>query len=466
MRRAPSATRRSQALPATVESKAAPAGAPRGLHHEQYDNGTQPLAGRAALAPIRRRVSESRDPAPSPASGTTVEAPRVGVSTAVGVAFAVQTGVALVIFAPPVLAPAATPAIGVPASTVGIFTSIVYLFAAIAAVSSARPVAALGALRASQVCLLLVAAGIVLVATASLPLVVLGAVLLGLGYGPVTPSSAIILVSTLPARYRSLGFSIKQTGVPVGAGVCGLAIPALVAAFGWQVAACALAAAAVIGAMACQPLQRDFDRGVRGSGPSAGASPLDSLALVWRLPRLRELAIGSFVFAGIQMCVVTYLVVFLTDTGLGLAAAGLAMTCAMVGGLVGRIGWGWVADNLLAPRRTLALVSLLMGVTSIALACVGPSWPLPAVIALSVAAGLSSIAWNGVYLAEVAHRAPEGMATAATGGTMFCTYAGVMVWPSVFYGVHAASGDYAAAFVLVGLLGLAGAGVFARRAPG
>jgi MFS family permease len=387
------------------------------------------------------------------------------VPTAVGVAFAVQAGVALVIFAPPVLAPAATRAMGVDPSTVGVFTSIVYLFAAIAAVSSARPVAALGALRASQLCLVVCAAGIALVATASLPLVVLGAVLLGLGYGPVTPSSAIILVSTLPARYRSLGFSVKQTGVPVGAGACGLAIPALIAAFDWQVAAWALAAAVVAGAVLCQPLQRDFDEGVRGSGPSASTSPLGSLALVWRLPRLRELAIGSFVFAGIQMCVVTYLVVFLTETGLGLAAAGLAMTCAMVGGLVGRIGWGWVADNLLAPRRTLALVSLLMGLTSLGLACVGPSWPLAAVIAISVAAGLSSIAWNGVYLAEVAHRAPPGMATAATGGTMFCTYAGVMVWPAVFFVIHAASGNYVASFVVVGLLGLAGAAMFMRRSP-
>ena len=393
------------------------------------------------------------------------DAPRVGVATAVGVAFAVQAGVALVIFAPPVLAPAATRTMGLDPSTVGVFTSLVYLFAAIAAVSSARPVAALGALRASQVCLLLCAAGIALVATASLPLVVLGAMLLGLGYGPVTPSSAIILVSTLPARFRSLGFSVKQTGVPVGAGACGLAIPALVAAFDWQVAACALAAAAVAGAVLCQPLQRDFDEGVRGSGPSASTSPLGSLALVWRLPRLRELAIGSFVFAGIQMCVVTYLVVFLTETGLSLAAAGLAMTCAMVGGLVGRIGWGWVADNLLAPRRTLALVSLLMGMTSLGLACVQPSWPLAAVIALSVAAGLSSIAWNGVYLAEVAHRAPPGMATAATGGTMFCTYAGVMVWPTVFYVAHAATGSYVASFVLVGLLGLAGAALFVRPSP-
>lgn len=393
------------------------------------------------------------------------DAPRVGVATAVGVAFAVQAGVALVIFAPPVLAPAATRTMGLDPSTVGVFTSLVYLFAAIAAVSSARPVAALGALRASQVCLLLCAAGIALVATAWLPLVLLGAMLLGIGYGPVTPSSAIILVSTLPARFRSLGFSVKQTGVPVGAGVCGLAIPALVAAFDWQMAAFVLAAAVVAGAVLCQPLQRDFDEGVRGSGPSASTSPLGSLALVWRLPRLRELAIGSFVFAGIQMCVVTYLVVFLTETGLGLGQAGLAMTCAMVGGLVGRIGWGWVADNLLAPRRTLALVSLLMGLTSLGLAAVDASWSMVAVLALSAAAGLSSIAWNGVYLAEVAHRAPQGMATAATGGTMFCTYAGVVVWPAVFYVTHSASGNYVASFVLVGLLGLAGAAMFMRRAP-
>jgi hypothetical protein len=272
-------------------------------------------------------------------------------------------------------------------------------------------------------------------------------------------------VSTLPARFRSLGFSVKQTGVPVGAGVCGLVIPALVAAFDWQVAAFVLAAAVVAGAVLCQPLQRDFDEGVRGSGPSASTSPLGSLALVWRLPRLRELAIGSFVFAGIQMCVVTYLVVFLTGTGLGLGQAGLAMTCAMVGGLVGRIGWGWVADNLLAPRRTLALVSLLMGLTSLGLAAVDASWSMLAVLALSAAAGLSSIAWNGVYLAEVAHRAPQGMATAATGGTMFCTYAGVVVWPAVFYVTHSASGNYVASFVLVGLLGLAGAAMFMRRAP-
>jgi hypothetical protein len=35
----------------------------------------------------------------------------------------------------------------------------------------------------------------------------------------------------------------------------------------------------------------------------------------------------------------------------------------------------------------------------------------------------------------------------------------------VFYVAHAATGNYVASFVLVGLLGLAGAAMFVRRSP-
>jgi hypothetical protein len=122
-----------------------------------------------------------------------------------------------------------------------------------------------------------------------------------------------------------------------------------------------------------------------------------------------------------------------------------------------------VADNLLTPRRTLALISAITGFTSLAFALLSPSWPLPVVMILTFVSGLSSIAWNGVFLAEVAHRAPPGMATAATGGVMFCTYGGVMVWPATFYAVHAISGTYVVSFALVGTLGLAGMVMFLRR---
>ena len=389
----------------------------------------------------------------------------VGVAAAVGVAFAVQVGVSFAVFSPPVLAPAAHEAIGVSAAAVGIFTSLVYLFAATAALGSAGPVARFGAVRVSQACLLLAGAGMALAATGSMPLVLLGAALMGLGYGPVTPASAIILISSLPSHVRSLGFSVKQTGVPVAAGVGGLALPALVAWAGWRIASLCVAAACVLIAIGCQWLRPRMDRALAGRAPPGSGTPLASLRLVYASAPLRRLAIGSFVFAGIQMCVVTYLVVFLVgEGGFELATAGLAMTVAMIGGVLGRLGWGWVADNCLTPSRTLALVSLLMGLSAIGFTQVGTAWPMATVLLLAFVAGASAIAWNGVYLAEIAYRAPEGMATAATAGTMFCTYAGVMVWPAVFFAVHAASGGYGAAFAMVGLLGIGGALLFVREA--
>lgn len=405
--------------------------------------------------------ADAADPAgpgaPPPGAG-------VGVASAVGVAFAVQLGVSFAVFSPPVLAPAAHGPIGVSAASVGIFTSITYLFAATAALTSAGPVARFGALRVSQACLLLAAAGMALAATGELPLVILGAALMGMGYGPVTPASAIILISSLPSRMRSLGFSIKQTGVPVAAGVGGLVLPALVVSTGWRVAALLVAGACVAIAIACQWLRPRMDTALAGRAPPGSGSPLASLRLVVASAPLRRLAIGSFIFAGIQMCVVTYLVVFLVgEGGFELASAGLAMTVAMAGGVLGRLGWGWVADNWISPSRTLALVSLLMGLSSIGFTLVGPAWPLAMVMVLAFVAGASAIAWNGVYLAEIAYRAPEGMATAATAGTMFCTYAGVMLWPAVFFAVHAASGGYGAAFAMVGLLGLGGALLFVRE---
>ena len=48
----------------------------------------------------------------------------------------------------------------------------------------------------------------------------------------------------------------------------------------------------------------------------------------------------------------SFLVVYLTETlGYSLVAAGFALTVANLGGIVGRIVWGAVADRCLRPAR-------------------------------------------------------------------------------------------------------------------
>src|SRR5690606_39626516 len=75
-----------------------------------------------------------------------------------------------------------------------------------------------GAIRVSQVGLLICAVGLVLVMSPALPAVVLGAFLIGLGYGPITPASSHLLARNTPAHRRSEERRVgKRCSTPAGA---------------------------------------------------------------------------------------------------------------------------------------------------------------------------------------------------------------------------------------------------------
>src|SRR3990172_2688702 len=159
------------------------------------------------------------------------------------VTFAVQALVAFAVYCAPVMAPVAGPALGFAASAVGYYIAATYFGSMIGSAAAGGWIARFGPIRASQAGLALCLAGLGLAATAWPPLVMLGGFVVGLGYGPTTPASSVILVRAGPPSMFSLGFSIKQTGVPAGGALAGVLVPVLVLAFGWQWGAVAIGAA-------------------------------------------------------------------------------------------------------------------------------------------------------------------------------------------------------------------------------
>jgi predicted MFS family arabinose efflux permease len=160
------------------------------------------------------------------------------------------------------------------------------------------------------------------------------------------------------------------------------------------------------------------------------------------------MAACSFLFCIVQMSLTTYLVTFLhTDMAYGLVAAGLVLSFSQMGGVAGRIIWGYTADRWLGAFRTLVMLAGLMAVCALATALFTPQVPRAVVIAVLVLFGASAIGWNGVYLAEVARRAPPGQASLATGGTLAFTFMGGLVGPSVFGGLSSWFGAYRAGYL-------------------
>ncbi len=382
------------------------------------------------------------------------------------VTLAIQAMVSMALLTLPVMGPEVARALSAPTGLLGVYVALAYLGAMAASVIGGAAVARLGAVRISQLGLLLCAAGLLLSALPWLPAMGLGALLIGLGYGPATPASSHLLARSTPPHRVSLVFSIKQTGVPVGGLLAGAVVPGMALALGWQAALLLVAAACVLCALLAQTVRAAFDADRDRSLPLVPTQVTQPVRLVLGHPALRQLALCSFFFSIIQLSLTTYLVTYLHESvGYSLVAAGLALSVAQGAGVAGRIGWGWVADRWLDARRTLILLAALMVLGCAAVAALSAALPLPLVLGALLLFGASAIGWNGVYLSEVARQAPPGMASVATGGTLFITFSGVVTGPALFGVLASLSGGYRLAYAMLALPALACALLLRRGSP-
>ncbi len=386
-----------------------------------------------------------------------------GIVLPVVLTLAIQVLASLAVFTPPVLAPVAAREMGVAAASVGIVTSLIYLSSAVSALLSGGFIVRFGPMRVSQINLLMIACGIALIAVGHVAAAVVGAILIGLGYGQVTPSSSAVLNERTPDRWRAMIFSIKQTGVPIGGAIAGAMVPAVMVLAGWRWAAIVVTVGCALLAILVQPWRAAADADRDPARRLLDFNLRQPLRVMWTVRPLRELALASFAYSGMQMCLGSYLVVHLVESaGRGVAFSGAAMAVAMAGGVVGRILWGVVADRAVPPRRLLGLLGVGMTVAAFTVGWVDHAWPVAAIFLLAFAFGATAVGWNGVYISEVGRIVPREQAAAVTGATFAMTYLGVFLSPLAIWVVVSAGLGYGAGFALIGLLTLWRASYFFR----
>ena len=376
------------------------------------------------------------------------------VAAAVAMTLAVQSLTAMALAVPSVLAPVAAGDFDAAPTAVGRWVGFSYMAAMFAGLAGGTFVGRYGPARMLQIAVLGVAIGLTIGAGAHVALLLVCGALLGAAHGLVNPASSAILAAASPPRIRSMVFSIKQTGVPLGGAVAGILVPGLLLWMGWQAALLVLAIGAATLLALVAPYRRVYDatRRVERLHLRTFAAPV---AEVWANRPVRELGVVSGVYSAVQISFITYLVSYLKlELGYSLLAAGVVFSVAMIAGVLGRILWGAVADHFFAPRSVLAALGLLMVLCGVAVAAFDATWPPAAVLVVCGIYGATAVGWNGVFLAEVARLAPEGRVAFLTGGTQFFTFAGVLIGPPLFGAIVSSAGSYGAGFVATAALPL------------
>jgi len=380
------------------------------------------------------------------------------VMTPLLVILAIQSILTMASYAIPVVTSAAAADFGLAPGAVGGAVSIVYLTAMLAGLPSGEYLARFGAQRVFQATLVLSAAGVLLITRADPLLGICGAVLIGLSTAPMNPAGSHVLARVSPPRWQPLVFSIKQCGTPAGGMLAGAILPPLIVLYDWRTALYVVPVFALAAIVLAQIGGVGPPEPRRSGGRLALRDIASSLRFVWSDRMQRGHALAGAAFAGCQLAMATYLVVYLwREIGLAPALAGAVYATVHVSGIAARIALGFVAGRWIGTRTILPLLAFIMAGGLIAIAVSSAVWPAAVFFLTAIVLGIGGNGWVGLFLSEITLLAPDDRAADATSGNQFFMYGGIVAGPSVGSAIVTATGSYPALFLtFAALAGAAG----------
>jgi MFS family permease len=384
---------------------------------------------------------------------------------ALGAMFLQQTFAAVGKTLPAVVAPLVIADLHADPAWVGVYYGISAAASLFAQMGCGSFIIRYGALRMSQVALVLLGGGMAAAAEGGLFGFGASAIIGGGGGAVSTPTSSQLLGRVSPPRLAPLVFSLKQTAVPAGVLICGFLGPAMAVTFGWRGAMLATAAACLAGAAMLQPLRARFDDDRVPSRRFRLSDFPATIAAVLEAGELRALSFACFAFNGVQSVFIAYFVTYLVALGYDLATAGFLFSLVVAIAVPCRVLWGWLGSFHVEPRFILGGLALGMAASVAATGLYSAAWPMAAIGLVGAVVSATAVSWHGILLSETARLAPAGRVGAVTGGVLSFGQIGAFAGPLLFSLLLHLTGGYGAGWAVCAVPALwVGISLLRRRA--
>jgi nitrate/nitrite transporter NarK len=139
------------------------------------------------------------------------------------------------------------------------------------------------------------------------------------------------------------------------------------------------------------------------------------------------------------------------EHALSLAVAAGILSASQVLSVLTRIMWGQVSDRWITPTRLLGLLGVAMAIAAALLGSLPADAPSGLMLTAALGCAATSMAWNGVFFADLAHRVPAAQLATVTGGTQFLTFCGAMIGPVAFSSLVGPLGSHGATYIALAL---------------
>lgn len=305
----------------------------------------------------------------------------------------------------------------------------------------------------------LMAAAAALAPSAGLLALLLAAAGVGFPSSQVAGSQAVM--GSFPSWERGVAMGVRQAGLPVGGLLAAGLLPWIASGWGWRTAL-------VVAGLGCALAGLGASAGLREDGTGRGAAARGAPGSLLRVtgqffksPPLLLTTLTACLLAAGQFGLAGYLPLYFVDAfAWSPQDAARLLLFVHLGGIAGRMAWGWVSDRWFGADRprpmalaaccaaaTVAVLALLARLTSV---------PAPVAAAVALVAGFTLLGWNGLYVTLISELA-WGAGAVVVGLSMTVLYVFTMLAPPAFGWAVERTGSYTAAWAGVVALQLAAA---------
>lgn len=361
----------------------------------------------------------------------------------------------------PVAAPVMAPIFDIDLALLGSYSSTIYFLGVFTNYLVGSLVARHASVRVTQIVLVMAAVALLIALPGGLAALAVSALMLGI-FGTISgaPSTDILARLTTP-RSAALVFSIKQSGQPLGGFLAGIAVPALISAFGWRGPFIAVALVLLLSAVFMQPMRGRYDGTPDPTVRIRFGNIGQTFRTVFRSTHSGIFAVTVSTYCGVQIAFTAYAVTYLVDhLGYSLAVAGGLFAASQIAGAVGRIVWGAVGAHFNVVRPLFGVLGPVMAICIAVFAGTATDWPVTVVGVVAVAVGATAVSWHGLMFTEVVRLARDKSEVGVlAGGVIGMSCLGGFAVPLAFALLLKLSGSYPVAFIVTslpaGIMGLA-----------
>ncbi|MQF99400.1 MAG: MFS transporter [SAR202 cluster bacterium] len=278
--------------------------------------------------------------------------------------------------------------------------------------------------------------------------------LIGIGVGPFYPATSKQIMDWVPQSTRALGMSIKQTGPPVAGTLAAITLPVLALATTWRLACIFLFGSMIILTILVQLFYRD--KKVDSSNERRSTS-MEEFKQIAKDRNLVVLTIWAFCFVGLQLIVLSYLILFLVEElQYSEITAGRYLGMALFISVIARIFWGAASDFMFKGKRklTLAIIGLIAFISLIVTSFLSPETPILIVVIVTLLLGASCMSWPGIFTAYVAEISGPDKSGTAIGVTNGIVRIGIIIMPPVFGHFVDTSDSYQSAWLITAAIAI------------